>query len=162
MVRSPTCIRQYYCCLVMLAKGEHLWIVWCRHLTWEAGSLYRTRGIWHFLLPLLVVYIGFATFGSGRRRTAACLVSCSFFAAHDETEHALGQYSHIRDGSLSCFASSHCLTIGKLWFWLWSAALALGLCLNCSGAAGVTAVGLGNSVAFFRNFSPCSVITTLY
>lgn len=149
-------------CLLVLVKGEHLWIVWHRHLTWEARSLYRTRGIWCFLLPLLVEYIGFAAFGSGRRRTAACLVSYNFFAGHDETGCALGQYSHIRDSNLSYFASSYCLTIRKLWFWLWGAALALGLCLNCSGAVGVTAVGLGHIVAFFRNLSPCAVVTTLY
>lgn len=107
------------------------------------------------------VFVDFATFGSGRRRTAACLVSYGFFAGHDEAGCAPGGYSHVRDGSLSCFASSHHPTIGKLWFWLCGAALALGPHLNHSGTTGVTAVGLGNLVAFFRHLSPLSVVTTL-
>lgn len=115
---------------VELAKRECLWIVWCRLLVWEARSLRRTTRTWNFLLTLLVVYIDSTTFVSGRRKTAACPLSYKFFVGCDEGGCALGWCSSIRDNSLSCFASSHCPTIGKLGVLLHSAALTLAATLE--------------------------------
>lgn len=71
-VPSPACFGQQYCSLLLLVQGECLWIIWLCNL----GDQVHLQNQRHLKLSagFLVVYVDFATFLSGRRKTAACLL----------------------------------------------------------------------------------------
>lgn len=111
-VPSPACFGQQYCSLLVLVKGECLWIIRLCNL----GGQVHLQNQRHLKLPagFLVVCVDFATFVRGRRKTAACLLSCCFFAGCHEAECAIQWCVNIGDNSLPCFSSSHCPTVAKL------------------------------------------------
>lgn len=109
-VPSATCFGQHCCSLLVLVKGECLWIMWLHNLGGQVPL--QSQGHLKLSAGFLVVCVDFATFGSGRRKTAICLLSCCFFARCDEAECAVQWCSNLGDSSLS-FSSSlphHCQT----------------------------------------------------
>lgn len=156
-VPSPACFGQQYCSLLLLVQGECLWIIWLCNL----GDQVHLQNQRHLKLSagFLVVYVDFATFLSGRRKTAACLLF-SFFAGCDEAECAVQCVPTLETTACPAF-----LPPIAPWLPNWvvlHGALDLGLCFNCPGTTRLTAVALGSLVSFFRLSSRlCLMVASL-
>lgn len=143
-VPSATCFGQQYCSLLVLVKGECLWIMWLHNL----GGQFHLQKQGHLKLSagFLVVCVDFATFVSGRRKAAICLLSCALLDAMRLSVLYSG-VATLETAACPAFLPHYPPTakLGCV-----ACALHRGLRWNCSGTTGLTAVDWGNLGAFFQ------------